>query len=78
VFARLFGQFGIQEMTLSLTRQKTLIFAGYPYVYPLDFIEREKNVYPLNPYVVLSPTRGAAGGDGFWVQPFGDGSSGYI
>jgi hypothetical protein len=33
---------------------------------------------PKDPYVVLSPTRGAAGGDGFWVQPFGDGSSGFI
>jgi hypothetical protein len=53
-------------MTLYLTNQKTLIFAGYPYGYPLD------------PYVVLSPTRGAAGSDGFWVQPFGDGSSGFI
>jgi hypothetical protein len=46
--------------------KKTLIFVGYPYGYPLD------------PYVVLSPTREAAGGDGFWVQLFGDGSSGYI
>jgi hypothetical protein len=53
-------------MTLSLTRQKTLIFVGYPYG------------YPLNPYVVLSLTRGAAGGDRFWVQPFGDSSSEYI
>jgi hypothetical protein len=53
-------------MTLSLTRQKTLIFSDYPYGYPLD------------PYVVLSPTRRAAGGDGFWVQPFGDDSSGFF
>jgi hypothetical protein len=53
-------------MTLSLTNQKILIYAGYPYGYPLD------------PYVVLSLARGAAGGDGFWVQPFGDGSSGFI
>jgi hypothetical protein len=66
MFARLFGQFGIQEMTLSLTRNKTLIFVGYPYGYPLD------------PYMALSPTREAAGGDGFCVQLFGDGSSGYI
>jgi hypothetical protein len=41
-------------------------FSGYPYGHPLD------------PYVVLSPTRGEAGGDGFWVQPFGDGCSGFI
>jgi hypothetical protein len=46
--------------------KKTLIFAGYSYGYPLDS------------YVVLSPTRGAAFGDGLWVQPFGDGSSGFI
>jgi hypothetical protein len=46
--------------------KKTLIFAGYPYG------------YPLNSFVVLSLTRGAVGGDGFWVQSFGDGSSGYI
>jgi hypothetical protein len=47
-------------------KQKALIFAGYPYGYQLDS------------YMVLSPTRGAAGGNGFWVQPFGDGSLGYI
>jgi hypothetical protein len=46
--------------------KKNLILASYSYGYPLD------------PYVVLSPTRGAACGDGFWVQPFGDGSSGFI
>jgi hypothetical protein len=34
--------------------------------------------YSLDPYVILSPTRGAAGGDGFWMQPFGDGNSGFI
>jgi hypothetical protein len=33
---------------------------------------------PLDPYVVFSPTRGATGGDGFWVQPYGDSSSGFI
>jgi hypothetical protein len=33
----------------------TLIYACYPYGYPLD------------PYVVLSPARGEAGGNGFWV-----------
>jgi hypothetical protein len=32
----------------------------------------------LDPYVVFSPTRGATGGDGFWVQPYGNGSSGFI
>jgi hypothetical protein len=46
--------------------KKKLIYAGYPYGYPLD------------PYVVLSPARGAVEGDGFWVQPCGDGSSGFI
>jgi hypothetical protein len=40
--------------------------AGYSYAYPLDL------------YVVLSPTRGATGGDRLWVQPFGDGSSRFI
>jgi hypothetical protein len=32
----------------------------------------------LHLYVLLSPTRGAATGDKFWVQPFGDSSSGFI
>jgi hypothetical protein len=53
-------------MILCLTNQKKLCLAGYPYGYPLDL------------YVVLSLTREAAGGDGFWVQPFGDDSSGFI
>jgi hypothetical protein len=34
--------------------------------------------YPLDPYVVLSPTKEAAGGDEFWVQLFEDGSSRFI
>jgi hypothetical protein len=38
------------EMILCLTKKK-LCFAGYPYGYPLD------------PYMVISPTREAAGGD---------------
>jgi hypothetical protein len=46
--------------------KKKFLLAGYSYGYPLD------------PCVVLSLTRGAMGGDGFWVQPFGDGSSGFI
>jgi hypothetical protein len=33
---------------------------------------------PLDLYVLLSPTRGAATGDRFWVQSFGDSSSGFI
>jgi hypothetical protein len=33
---------------------------------------------PLDLYVLLSPTRGATIGDIFGVQPFGDGSSGFI
>jgi hypothetical protein len=53
-------------MTLCLTNEKKFLLVGYPYGYPLD------------PYVFLSPTRGSAGGDGFWVQPFGDGSLGFI
>jgi hypothetical protein len=52
-------------MTLCLTNQKKIPFAG-PYDYPQD------------PYVVLSPTKGISGGDGFWVQPFEDGRSGFI
>jgi hypothetical protein len=53
-----FGLCGTQETILSLTNQKIFIFAGYPYGHPLD------------PYVVLSLTRGGAGGDGFWVSGF--------
>jgi hypothetical protein len=65
VFARLFGKFEIPEIIVSLTNRKNL-FACYPYGHPPDL------------YVVLSPTRGATGGDGLWVQPFGDSSSGFI
>jgi hypothetical protein len=46
--------------------KKIFIFAGYPYGHPLD------------PYVVLSQIRGGAGGDGLWVQPFGDRCSRFI
>jgi hypothetical protein len=46
--------------------KKKLFPAGYPHGYPLDS------------YVVLFPTREATGSDGFWVQPFRDGSSGFI
>jgi hypothetical protein len=34
--------------------------------------------HPLDPYMVLSPTRGGGDGDDFWVQPFGNGCSGFI
>jgi hypothetical protein len=51
---------------LQVITKNTFILAGYSHGYPLD------------PYVVLSPTRGAASSDGFWVQPFGDGSSRFI
>jgi hypothetical protein len=47
-------------------KPKKLLRAGYPYGFPPD------------PYVVLSPTRGAVGGDEFWVQPFRDGSLRFI
>jgi hypothetical protein len=53
-------------MILSLTNRKKFIFVCYSFGYPLDL------------YVVLFPTREVAGGDGFWVQPFRDGSSGFI
>jgi hypothetical protein len=39
---------------------------GYSYSYPLDM------------YVVLSPTREAAGDDKFWMQPFKESSSRFI
>jgi hypothetical protein len=34
--------------------------------------------YPLNPYVVFSPAGGAVPEHGYWVQPFGGGSTGYL
>jgi hypothetical protein len=43
-----------------------LFFTGYSFGYPLD------------PYMVLSPTYGAPSGHGYLVQPFGNGSTGYI
>jgi hypothetical protein len=43
-----------------------IIIAGYSFGYPLDL------------YVVLSLAGGAAPGHGYWVQPFGDGSLGYL
>jgi hypothetical protein len=49
-----------------LNNPKIQTFVGYPYGYLLDS------------YVVLSPTRGVAGGNGFCMQPFRDGSSGFI
>jgi hypothetical protein len=54
------------KMTLCLRNREKNFVVGYSYGYPLD------------PYVVLSLTRGAAGGDEFWVQPFGDGNSEFI
>jgi hypothetical protein len=33
--------------------------------------------YPLDPYVVLYPAGGCAPGHGYWVQPLGDGSTGF-
>jgi hypothetical protein len=62
-FSRLYGMFGI---ILSLTNYVSRLFAGYPFNCPLD------------PYVVLSPAGGAAPRHGYWVQPFGDGSTGYL
>jgi hypothetical protein len=47
-------------------KPKKLLPTSYPYGCPLD------------PYVVLSPTRGASGGDGFRVQLVGDGRSRFI
>jgi hypothetical protein len=66
VYALWSWQYGILGTILCLTNQKKLFPTGYPHGYPLDS------------YVVLSPTRGAAGSDGFWVQPFGDSSSSFI
>jgi hypothetical protein len=63
-FALLFGPYGTLEMILSSTNQKIPFLAGYLYGYPLD------------PYMVLSPAKEAVGVDGFWVQPFRDGSTG--
>jgi hypothetical protein len=40
-----------------------------------DFVFKKTSAHPC---VVLSPTSGAAGGHGFWVQPLGDGCSGFI
>jgi hypothetical protein len=47
-------------------KSKKFFLAGYPYDLPLD------------PYVVFSLTRGAAGGDEFWVQSYEDVSLGFI
>jgi hypothetical protein len=53
-----------------------------------DFIFNKKNFpsflqvystsYSLDPYAVLSPAGGCAPGYGYWVQPLGDGSTGFI
>ena len=34
--------------------------------------------YSLDPYVVLTHSYGLQGAFGYWVQPMGDGSSGYL
>lgn len=46
--------------------REDILYSGSPYGYSLD------------PYVVLSPVRGAAGCHGVWVQPTGDGSTGFL
>jgi hypothetical protein len=45
-----------------LTDPNNLPFSGYPASFTLDL------------YVVMSPAGGATPGNGFWVQPFGNGS----
>jgi hypothetical protein len=59
-YAQLYGLCGIWEIII-FNKLKTLHFCRLSYGHPLD------------PYVVLSPTRGAAGGDRFWAQLFRDG-----
>jgi hypothetical protein len=54
------------ETILYLTNQEHQLFAGYFFGYPLD------------PYVVLSPTNRELAGYGFWMQPTEDSSMGYI
>jgi hypothetical protein len=49
-----------------LTKNTRFFFIGYP------------NCYPLELYVVVSLAGGAVLGHGFWVQPFGNGCSGFI
>jgi hypothetical protein len=44
----------------------SIIFAGYSFG------------YPLYPYVVLFAAGGATPGYGYWVQPSGDGSTGFL
>jgi hypothetical protein len=53
-------------MTLCLTNRRKIFLACYSYGYPLD------------PYVVLSSSREAAGYDRFWMKPFEDGSLKFI
>jgi hypothetical protein len=43
-----------------------LIFIDYLYGYPLDLI------------MVLPSAGGAVGASGYWMQPVGDGCSGYL
>jgi hypothetical protein len=64
-FALLFGPYGTLEMILSSTNRKISFLGGYLYGYSLD------------PYMIISPIKGAVGVDGFWVQPFRDGSTGF-
>jgi hypothetical protein len=56
----------MSEMILFLVNQTHQFFARYPYGYPLD------------PYVILSPTSGGSARRGFQVQPAGHGSTGFI
>jgi hypothetical protein len=51
----------MERAQLQVAAHDPSFYSGYAYGRPLD------------PYVVLSPTRGAEGTDGFWVQPFGNG-----
>ena len=66
VCALLWAIWNVRNGCIFNKKKFSIIFAGYSHGYPLD------------PYVVLSSPGGRAPGFGYWVQPTGDGSTGFL
>jgi hypothetical protein len=63
---RFYGLWHVRNYFIFKKIKFFVIHVGYPFGYPLD------------PYVVLSLAGGAMPRHGYWVQPFGNGSTQHI
>jgi hypothetical protein len=66
VCALLWAIWNVRNNCIFDKKKLSIISAGYSFGYPLD------------PYVVLSAPRGGAPCHGYWVQPTGNGSTGFL